>query len=178
VLFHATTAWGIPESAFGVYIGSTLHEVAQVIGAARSISDHATDTAVISKMVRILALAPLLLCLAWRQRERDGEAGNGETVGMAGALRAVPWFAFGFVAVIALHSLGAVPAAWQPSLVDLDTWLLASAMFAIGTQTRVSTLIAAGARPMAMAGALFVYLIVGGALITALCQYGRHALNF
>ena len=87
-LLHGLSWW--PAHAdFSIYIGSTVHEVAQVVAAARSIDDHTANTAVIAKMVRVMMLAPFLLLLsAYVQRGRSATGpryrfvGNGH--GIAG----------------------------------------------------------------------------------------------
>ena len=81
VLFQWNQAWGvIPGGAkgFGQYAGSTIHEVAQVVAAARSIGPEAADAAVIAKMVRVMMLAPFLLLLSgWMARSAGGRAAKG-----------------------------------------------------------------------------------------------------
>ena len=81
VLFQLNQAWGeIPGGAkgFGQYAGSTIHEVAQVVAAARSIGPEAADAAVIAKMVRVMMLAPFLLLLsAWMARSGGARAATG-----------------------------------------------------------------------------------------------------
>ncbi len=52
------------DFAYGMFVGSTIHEVAQVVAAGAAISPTAADTAVIAKMVRVMMLAPFLIALA------------------------------------------------------------------------------------------------------------------
>ena len=150
---------------FGVYIGSTVHEVAQVVAAARSIDEHTANTAVIAKMVRVMMLAPFLLILsAYVQRSKSAaHAGGSKTSRMAG----IPWFAFAFIGVVALHSLFPIPVAVTGILLDADTFLLAMAMAALGLTTHLSSVRRAGMRPLLLGGLLFMWLIVGGAAINA-----------
>src|SRR5215469_17595446 len=51
----------LTEHAFGIYVGATVHEVAQVVAAARAVGSQAADTAVITKMLRVVLLAPVLM---------------------------------------------------------------------------------------------------------------------
>ncbi|WP_059415463.1 YeiH family protein [Cupriavidus basilensis] len=171
-LFEVATRhlhWAVSERTFGIYTGATLHEVAQVIASGKMVSDATADAAVVAKMVRVLALGPLLLVLAlWPKLHAEGE---GERAGGArpwrAILKAVPWFAVGFVAVMAAHSAGLVPPAWKPGLLSLDNWLLACAMLAIGLHTRIGTLLHAGRKPLVLAGLLFLFLMAGGAALCA-----------
>lgn len=162
--------WQIGQRAFGIYTGATLHEVAQVIAAGKAVGDTTGDAAVLAKMVRVLALGPLLLTLALWPASHGGSDDQARGAGRDWAkLRAaVPWFALGFVAVMAINSFGMVPAEWKPGLVAFDNWLLACAMLAIGLHTRISDLLRAGRKPMMLAAMLFVFLVAGGAAVCAL----------
>ncbi len=169
-LYHLTLAHGVStmsEQAYGVFTGSTVHEVAQVVAAGRAVSEGAADTAVIAKMVRVMMLAPFLVALSLLLA-RGGRA-------QAGAARAkivVPWFAFGFVAVAGLNSLHLLPAAWVALAIEIDTVLLAMAMAALGLTTHVSALRQAGMKPLLLALLLFGWLLAGGLGINV----GVHAL--
>lgn len=151
---------------FGVYIGSTVHEVAQVVAAARSIDEHTANTAVIAKMVRVMMLAPFLLILSAYMRGRKSTPSGKQSAvsGRAG----MPWFAFAFIGVVALHSLLSIPPAVTGALLDADTFLLAMAMAALGMTTHLSSVRRAGLRPLLLGGLLFAWLIAGGALINVL----------
>jgi uncharacterized integral membrane protein (TIGR00698 family) len=152
------------DQAFGLYAGSTIHEVAQVVAAARSISSEAANTAVIAKMVRVMMLAPFLVGLsAWLARNNAATAAL--RAGQAKPKLVVPWFAFGFVGVVLFNSLALLPHDVVSVVTDLDTILLAMAMGALGLTTHVSAVRKAGVRPLLLAATLFVWLIAGGALI-------------
>ncbi len=145
---------GLSEHAYGVYAGSTIHEVAQVVVAGRAVGEQAASAAVIEKMLRVMLLAPFLLLLS----SRLGGAGEG---GERSKI-VIPWFALGFVAVSGLNSLHLLPAAWKDALIQLDTVLLAMAMAALGLRTQASAIRQAGPRPMLLAAILFAVLAVGG----------------
>lgn len=153
--------------AYGIFTGSTVHEVAQVVAAARAVSPDAANTAVITKMVRVMMLAPFLMLLS-AYISRKGcpakKAGNGAK----GRGLAIPWFAFGFVAIVALNSLHLLPSALVSHVNDADNVLLAMAMAALGISTHFSSLRTAGVKPLVFAAVLFGWLIVGGALINML----------
>ena len=182
LLFELNQKWQlIPGGAdgFGVYVGSTIHEVAQVVAAARAVGPHAADTAVIAKMVRVMMLAPFLIALsAWLARDeaivtaemaRDRDASvpasqhNAETQ-TKGKLT-VPWFAFAFVGVVLFNSLQLLPAGLVAVTTEIDTILLAMAMAALGLATHISSIRKAGFKPLLLALILFAWLVVGGAFI-------------
>ena len=151
---------GLSEHAYGLFTGSTVHEVAQVVAAGRSISEAAADTAVIEKMLRIMMLAPFLLVLSGWQRE------SSSTVTVGGrAVRApitIPWFAILFVVASAVNSLHVLPRGVVSALIGTGTMLLATAMAALGLRTHIGAIRQAGLRPLLLAAALFVFLVLGG----------------
>jgi uncharacterized integral membrane protein (TIGR00698 family) len=153
---------GLSPTAYGLFAGSTIHEVAQVVAAGRAVGEQAADTAVIAKMVRVMMLAPFLILLsAWLSRvgakDAGADPGRGRIV--------VPWFALGFVAVVGLHSLAVLPAAVVTHAIAVDTVLLAMAMAGLGLTTHVSAIRKAGFRPLALAAVLFAWLVGGGLAI-------------
>lgn len=162
-LYPLLYQWGLhagwmplDETGYGVFTGSTVHEVAQVVAAGRAVSQPAADAAVIAKMVRVMMLAPFLVCLsALLARGRQGPRSR----------IAVPWFAFGFIGMVGFNSLQLLPAGLVAALVELDTALLAMAMAALGLTTHVSALRQAGPRPMLLAALLAAWLLGGGLLI-------------
>lgn len=165
----------LSAQAYGVFAGSTIHEVAQVVAAGRAVGEEAANTAVIAKMVRVMMLAPFLVILsAWlsrdaaahgRQGAADGAEGGGSAPQRGGI--AIPWFALGFVAVAGLHSLNVLPAATVAHLTEIDTVLLAMAMAGLGLTTHVSAICRAGIRPLTLAAVLFAWLVCGGFAINA-----------
>ncbi len=146
---------GLSEHEFGVFAGSTIHEVAQVVVAGRSVGEAAAATAVIKKMIRVMLLAPFLLFLSVTWRGKD-EAHAG------GARVTIPWFAVLFIAASAMNSLHVLPAALIDALIEIDTVLLAIAMAALGLRTHAGAIRQAGARPLLLATVLFAFLIAGG----------------
>jgi uncharacterized integral membrane protein (TIGR00698 family) len=167
-LYHLNLHWHVlpPGSkAFGIYAGSTIHEVAQVFAAGQSISPAIADTAVITKMVRVMMLAPFLLALSGyltfgrRQPESSEEAGRTRL--------SIPWFAFVFIGMVLFNSLDLLPHAVVKTAIDTDTFLLATAMAALGLTTHLAALRRAGIKPLLLGATLFIWLVVGGAAINA-----------
>ena len=150
---------GFTDRQFGIYTGATVHEVAQALAAGRAVSQAASDTAVITKMLRVLLLAPVLLIISRIRRTPND-----------GSTRRIsqPWFVFWFGAVILAQSFVKLPAPVRSHLINLDTVLLASAMFALGVATRWHHMKAAGTRPLLLAFIIFVGLVSGGWMMTRL----------
>ena len=141
VMYRTGMLNGMTDTEVAVYTGSTLHEVAHVAGAGNAMDP--TDalgiagTATITKMIRVMLLAPVLVImgfvLAGRRKESGGETGKRRI--------AVPWFAFGFIGVIGLNSLlqslcGVETVREIPlngTIEYVDTFMLTMAMTALGT---------------------------------------------
>ncbi len=160
VLYALVQPYGLTEYAYGVFTGSTVHEVAQVVAAGRAVSELAATNAVITKMIRVMMLAPFLIALAaWLARRSDdhGQAGKRRIV--------IPWFAVAFIVVTGFNSLHLLPADVVSVLVVACDIVLAMAMAALGMTTHVSAIRLAGARPLLLASVLFVWLMGAGALI-------------
>ena len=169
VLYGLNQSWGfIPGGAgqFGIYIGSTVHEVAQVVAAGNSVGPAAADTAVIAKMVRVMLLAPFLIGLsAWLARHPDPDPEDAAGASAGGQRVSIPWFAVGFVAVVLFNSLQWLPRDAVALVVAADNLMLAMAMAALGLTTHVSAIRKAGAKPLLLALALFAWLVLGGAVL-------------
>lgn len=167
-LFHWNAAHGwlaADTQQYGIYVGATVHEVAQVVAAGAAVSPEAAGTAVIVKMVRVMMLAPFLLLLSWWLSRAERRSGDSDTP--SGKV-SVPWFALGFVAVAGIHSLDVLPAGLVQAGVQLDNLLLAVAMAALGLTTHVRAVRAAGIKPLLMAALLFAWLLGLGLLLTRL----------
>ena len=174
VMYRTGMLNGMTDTEVAVYTGSTLHEVAHVAGAGNAMDP--TDalgiagTATITKMIRVMLLAPVLVImgfvLAGRRKESGGETGKRRI--------AVPWFAFGFIGIIGLNSLlqslcGVETVREIPlngTIEYVDTFMLTMAMTALGTETSLDKFRQAGARPFVLAGLLYVWLVAGGYFVT------------
>jgi uncharacterized integral membrane protein (TIGR00698 family) len=161
MLYHAFAASRpLSATAYGLWAGSTIHEVAQVVAAGHAVGGSAADTAVIAKMVRVMMLAPFLMALsAWFGR---AGASSGARPPIA-----IPWFALGFVAAAGVRSLHVLPAATIALADGVDTAVLAVSMAALGLTTRVSAMKAAGLAPVGLGATLFAWLVIGGGAINA-----------
>lgn len=145
----------------GLFFGGTIHEVAQVVGAASNVSPEATHIATIVKMTRVMLLVPVLLVVGvWVNRSRP-VAANGKKPKLA-----IPWFALGFLALVIVNSLHVLPAPATHTLNTLDTFALTMAMTALGIETRIAQIRQAGPRALATGFIVYAWLIGGGLAIT------------
>ena len=156
---------------YGIYIGSTIHEVAQVVVAGNAISADVGHTAVVTKMIRVMMLAPFLLLLSFALTPPRPDDNNNSSAHKGSAFIArvkqvkVPWFAFIFILIVLLHTWLPMNARLELSMVTLDDVLLTMAMFALGLSTHLSAIKHAGIKPLLLAAMMFTWLIVGGGLI-------------
>ncbi len=161
-------AAGLDDRTAGLWAGMSVHEVAQVVAAAGSISAAALAVAVVTKLARVVLLAPLVAGtgLVRRARAEHGEHVDRRVAGPRTPL--VPLFVAGFVAAVLVRSAGAVPDAAVPSVKTVTTLALGAAMAALGTQIRLGRLVRTGARPLALGGGATVVamgLSLGGLLL-------------
>ncbi|MBU4612017.1 putative sulfate exporter family transporter [Achromobacter sp. GG226] len=156
LLFHGGFL-GLDATAMGIYIGATVHEVAQVVAAASAIDPATIDTATLVKMTRVALLVPVLLVVSVAARRAGASTGAGHRPRMP-----VPFFVLAFAALVALNSLGWVPAIIAEGSQPVATFAMTMAMVALGMETRVARMRQAGPRVFALAGVLFVWLMVGG----------------
>ena len=153
-----------PEQ-FGIYVGGTIHEVAQVVAVPASIAGHPdvmANSAVIVKMTRVIMIAPMLIVLGLylsMQAKKSGQAGNGLTL-------TIPWFAVYFVGMAGFNSLDLVPHAIVGTINEIDTFLLTMAMTALGMGTIFSKFKGLGLAPLYTAGSMFAWLVLGGFVVT------------
>ena len=157
---HTAQWWPIADAPFGIYIGSSVHEVAQVVAAGKAINDTVANLAVTTKMIRVMMLAPFLLVLSYgMSRYTHHDSASRRIV--------IPWFALAFIGVMLINSLIHLPPAVLDTITTLDNWLLAMAMAALGMTTHHSTLRQAGIKPLILGAIILIWLVVaGGALQT------------
>lgn len=163
ILYHA--GWlGLDTQGLGIYIGGTIHEVAQVVGAASNIDPATTEVATIVKMTRVALLVPVLLLLGLWLRKATAHDASGQTT----AKLPVPWFAVGFLALAIINSLDIIPVQALTALRKLDVFALTMAMTALGIETRFAQIRKAGPRVMALGLLLYIWLLLGGYAIVTL----------
>lgn len=184
-ILYRTGVFDLSPQEMAIYAGSTLHEVAHVVGAGNAMDPdgalHLADQATITKMIRVMMLAPVLLIMSYiiarvrRARHTDVATDGKSKI-------SVPWFAFGFLLVIALNSLlqsftfipAEVMSTGISAINSFDNFLLTMAMTALGAETSIDKFKQAGAKPFYLAGIIYLWLLFGG---YALCKYLVPALS-
>ncbi|MDD2545700.1 MAG: putative sulfate exporter family transporter [Burkholderiaceae bacterium] len=142
-----TQALGMPALEAGFFIGGTIHDVAQVVGAGYSLSHEAGDAATLVKLMRVAMLLPVIAVAAWlaqRHQTAQGQGLDGQRPPL------LPWFAVAFAVLVGVNSTG-----WLPALVvdqgkSLSQWCLVTSMAAIGMKTHLKDILRVGWRPVAL----------------------------
>jgi len=146
---------------FGIYVGGSVHEVAQVVAIPASIPNAPevmAHSAVIVKMTRVILIAPMLIILGLILSFSSSSKGRVKVV--------IPWFAIYFIVVAAFNSLGILDPKVVQIINQIDTFLLTMAMSALGMGTIFSKFKDVGVSAFYTALVMFIWLVVGGFIIT------------
>ena len=163
IIKPATGFLHMTPSQFGIYVGGTIHEVAQVVAVPASVPNSPeimAHNAVIVKMTRVLLIAPMLivlgLVLSFLGRNSENKAAVKITI---------PWFAVYFILVAAFNSFHLIPQNIVDVINKIDTFLLTMAMTALGMGTIFSKFKGLGLAPLYTALTMFIWLVMGGFVI-------------
>jgi len=150
---------GLPPALAGLFLGGTIHDVAQVVGAGYTIDTPTGDVATIVKLFRVTLLTVVVAGTAWVFRaERAAGAANHEP-GQAPERQALlPWFLWLFIAMVLINSLGGLPTSVQATLGWTSRACLVVAIAALGMKTSFAQLARMGWQPVALIVAETVWL--------------------
>ncbi len=134
----------LDDNSAGIFLGGTIHDVAQVVGAGLMMSHETGDVAVIVKLFRVTLLVPVVAVLAWywRRRSSTGDAGPRAPL--------LPFFLVGFMVLVLANSLGVVTPRLNEALGQVSRVCLVIAIAALGIKTSFEELVKLGWRPMAL----------------------------
>ncbi len=141
----------------GVFLGGTIHDVAQVVGAGYSISRETGDAATLVKLMRVAMLLPVIVVAVMITR-----LGLGDVKGEGSDARPplLPWFVVAFAVLVVINSLGWIP---QPAIAfgnDVSRWCLVAAIAGIGMKTQLRELVTVGIKPIVLMVGETVFLAV------------------
>lgn len=146
----------------GIWVGGSIHEIAQVVAAGGIVGGGALAVAVIVKLARVLLLAPVVAVLSMRQRRSTATAHTGRRPAI------VPLFIVGFLAMVIIRSALTVPGPALEAGAFAQSALLSAAMFALGCGVKIRNLLHVGIRPFVLATSstlLVTTIAVGGILL-------------
>ncbi len=151
-------------ATYGIYVGGTVHEVAQVVAAGGAVNEIAMNDAVIVKMTRVMMIAPLLIILGIIVSKSAQTSGESKKFKIS-----IPWFAVWFIVMAGINSFLINIESLHPIIEGInkfDTFLLTMAMTALGMETSIEKFKQAGAKPVLLALLMAVWLMVGGYFVT------------
>jgi uncharacterized integral membrane protein (TIGR00698 family) len=154
---------GLSPSSYGLWAGASIHEIAQVVGATFQAGQQAGEAGTVAKLSRVMMLAPTVIALGLIAARRRG-ASLGAGAGGPQVKAPVPWFVLGFVAVVILNSIVAVPGEVRAAAGLATTVLLSMALASLGLEASIGKLRAKGARPLLL-GLLATLFIAGFSLV-------------
>jgi len=115
----------------GIFLGATIHDVAQVIGAGYMISDETGQIAAIVKLLRVACLVPVVMIIGLMFRAKRTAGATSETK----SLPIIPLFLVGFIACVAVNSMAIVPDTLHEFFAGTSSWFLVAAVSALGIKT-------------------------------------------
>ena len=156
-----TSLLGFNDWQAGVFIGATVHDVAQVVGAGFSISETAGNTATIVKLMRVAMLVPVVAAMTLFLHRRPADAGS-EPVRF-------PAFLAGFIGLMVANSLGLIPPPVGAAAADMSRWFLVAAIAGLGTRTSLGQMAEIGPRAAAIVLVQTVALALFAAAVLLAC---------
>ena len=133
---------GLDNRTAGVFLGATIHDVAQVVGAGYIVSDETGEISTLVKLMRVACLVPVVLAISLVMASRRGVRDVQEPL--------LPWFLVVFVLLVGVNSGGVVPAGLSATLGSVASWCLLTAVAALGMRTRLDMLLDVGPVPIAV----------------------------
>lgn len=154
---------GLSPEQTGTFLGGTIHDVAQVVGAGYMISPATGDIATVVKLLRVALLVPAVVVIAWLFRHQQVGSERGR-------IPLVPGFLVAFMVLVAINSTGVIPHTVTDGMNDLSRSCLVVAIAALGVKTSLQKLTKVGWQPIVMLVGETFFL---AALVVALLFLGR-----
>jgi uncharacterized integral membrane protein (TIGR00698 family) len=154
----------MPTEVYGLWSGASVHEVAQVVAAGFARGQAEGEFATVAKLARVLMLAPLVIGMGlWAARQSQGGRRTGSPP--------IPWFVFGFLALVLLGDTGWIDPQLRRYANPATQILLTFALAAVGLETDIRRLIAQGWQPLLLGALATVYIALSTLLLALL--WGR-----
>lgn len=151
------TAFGFDDRFAGIFLGGTIHDVAQVVGAGYAVSTETGDIATITKLLRVSLLVPIVLMISIFFKTRGTASAGGPPL---------PLFIIGFCICVGLNSAGVVPDNVKEFLITVSSWCLVTAIAGMGVKTSLKAMMNVGYQPLVLITmeTLFIatWVLVGG----------------
>lgn len=156
---------GLGPEPTGIFLGGTIHDVAQVVGAGYMISPATGDIATVVKLLRVALLVPAVVVVAWAfRRQQTSQTDSGRRIPL------LPGFLVAFVCLVAVNSTGLLPPLLTDAMSETSRGCLVVAIAALGLKTSLQKLSSVGWRPIALLVGETLFL---AALVIGLLYLGR-----
>jgi uncharacterized integral membrane protein (TIGR00698 family) len=145
------------DATAGIFLGATIHDVAQVVGAGYMISDQSGEISTLVKLIRVACLVPVVITISLLMHRRRSPAAGNEPL--------LPWFLLAFVVLVIINSLGWVSAGVHTVLTPVSSWCLLTAVAALGVKTSLKSLADVGPAPVSVMLIQTIFLavfVIGG----------------
>jgi len=144
----------------GIFLGATIHDVAQVVGAGYIISDESGEISTLVKLIRVACLVPVVVTISLIMRRGRSPA--------SADVPLLPWFLVAFIVLVIVNSLGWIPAQAHTMLTPVSSWCLLTAVAALGVKTSLKALADVGPAPIGVMVLQTVFLavfVIGGIVL-------------
>jgi uncharacterized integral membrane protein (TIGR00698 family) len=151
----------------GLFLGGTIHDVAQVVAAGMMLGPAAGDTATVVKLFRVMLLTPVVVVIAMLYRQQMAQAtadaaaavaADGTKVPAPAAVPLIPGFLLAFIVLMLLASSQVFPKSWVDAASSASRWCLVAAIAAAGVKTSFEQLLQLGWQPVLMLVAETVFI--------------------
>ncbi len=149
------TLLNLNSQEFGIWCGVSIHEVAQVVAAAFQDGQNSGEIATIAKLSRVIFLAPIVLILGLLSTRISDKSQQVKLSKLP-----IPWFVFGFIALIVLNSLNIFPNALKSMVIEGNRFLLTIAMAGMGLETSLNKIKQTGIKPLYLGAASWIFISV------------------
>lgn len=146
---------GFDDIHAGYFIGSTIHDVAQVVGAGYSISEQAGNVSTYTKLLRVAMLLPMVLAITIALHALSSRSGKASVP--------VPWFLLVFALLVGANSVGWIGPELRATMSSTSQWCLVTAISALGMKTSLRDMLNVGFRPIALI--IIETLFIGGLVL-------------
>ena len=124
-----------------IFLGGTIHDVAQVVGAGYSVSEQTGDLATLTKLVRVAFLMPVVVCILLVLRMNMDKTSDAKAPG-------IPAFLIAFVVLMTINSLVDLPKVMTQGATDISRFALVISIAAIGMKSNLRQLLEVGLKPI------------------------------
>jgi len=171
-VLHWAGLFLFPDNSLGMFIGATVHEVAQVVAVGNFFSPETAEEAVVVKMTRVILLALLLLTLSFYLQKSSHDTASKKSFSfyysLSKAILSIPFFVFAFLGMVLGNTFFPFPPSVHSVLLWIDTFFLTFAMLCLGIQTQLSSFKKIGGYAFLLGGIAFVWLMVAGSVFTGI----------